>query len=82
VYLIYLVAGEGKSIPASSLIMIAAINGVQALVFIMRRKWDMLGSTLSYIIAIPTFSFFLLLYTKTKGSLILGLFHSSHGKTT
>ncbi|PPQ71372.1 hypothetical protein CVT26_006274 [Gymnopilus dilepis] len=63
VYLIYLVAGEGKNIPTLSLIMIAAVYGVQALVFIMRRKWDMIGWMLFYILAIPAFSFFLPLYS-------------------
>ena len=43
--------------------MIAAIYGVQALVFIMRRKWDMIGWMLFYILAIPAFSFFLPLYS-------------------
>ena len=61
-YLIYLVAGEGKSIPTLSLIVVAAIYGVQALVFTMRRKWDMIGWMLFYIIAIPAF-FFLPLYS-------------------
>ena len=60
-YLIYLVAGEGKSIPTLSLIVVAAIYGVQALVFTMRRKWDMIGWMLFYIIAIP--AFFLPLYS-------------------
>ncbi|KAF9442722.1 glycosyltransferase family 2 protein [Macrolepiota fuliginosa MF-IS2] len=63
VYLIYLVAGAGKSIPTVSLIMIAAIYGIQALVFVMRRKWDMIGWMIFYIIAIPAFSFFLPLYS-------------------
>ncbi|TFK68108.1 glycosyltransferase family 2 protein [Pluteus cervinus] len=66
VYLIYLVAGEGKGIPQLSLIMIAAIYGLQALVFIMRRKWDMIGWMLFYILAIPAFSFFLPLYSFWK----------------
>ncbi|KAF8147259.1 glycosyltransferase family 2 protein [Crassisporium funariophilum] len=66
VYLVWLVAGEGKSIPTLSLIMIAAIYGVQALVFIMRRKWDMIGWMIFYIIAIPAFSFFLPLYSFWK----------------
>jgi hypothetical protein len=43
--------------------MIAAIYGVQALVFIMRRKWDMIGWMLFYVLAIPAFSFFLPLYS-------------------
>ncbi|KAF8643335.1 hypothetical protein AX16_009064 [Volvariella volvacea WC 439] len=65
-YLIYLVAGEGKAIPELSLIMIAAIYGLQALVFIMRRKWDMIGWMIFYILAIPAFSFFLPLYSFWK----------------
>jgi hypothetical protein len=65
-YLIYLVAGEGKSIPTLSLAMIAAIYGLQALVFILRRKWDMIGWMVFYIIAIPAFSFYLPLYSFWK----------------
>jgi len=60
---VYLIAGAGKSIPLISLIMIAAIYGVQALVFVLRRKWDMVGWMIFYIIAIPAFSFFLPLYS-------------------
>ncbi|PPQ79006.1 hypothetical protein CVT25_002315 [Psilocybe cyanescens] len=66
VYLVYLVAALGKSIPTLSLIMIAAIYGLQALVFIMRRKWDMIGWMIFYIFAIPAFSFFLPLYSFWK----------------
>lgn len=66
VYLIYLVAGEGKAIPTLSLIMIAAIYGLQALVFILRRKWDMIGWMVFYILAIPVFSFLLPLYSFWK----------------
>jgi hypothetical protein len=46
--------------------MIAAIYGVQALVFILRRKWDMIGWMIFYIIAIPAFSFLLPLYSFWK----------------
>jgi hypothetical protein len=46
--------------------MIAAIYGVQALVFVMRRKWDMIAWMLFYILAIPAFSFFLPLYSFWK----------------
>ncbi|KAF9484250.1 glycosyltransferase family 2 protein [Pholiota conissans] len=66
VYLIYLVAGLHKAIPTLSLIMIAAIYGLQALVFVMRRKWDMIGWMLFYILAVPAFSFFLPLYSFWK----------------
>ena len=43
--------------------MIAAVYGLQALVFILRRKWDMIGWMVFYILAIPVFSFFLPLYS-------------------
>ncbi|EDR11398.1 glycosyltransferase family 2 protein, partial [Laccaria bicolor S238N-H82] len=62
-YLIGLVAGGGKSIPALSLITIAAIYGIQALAFTMRRKWDMIGWMLFYTPAIPAFSSFLPVYS-------------------
>ena len=63
VYLIVLVAGEHKSVPTWSIIMIAAVYGLQAIVFIMRRKWDMIGWMVFYILAVPVFSFFLPLYS-------------------
>ncbi|PCH37422.1 glycosyltransferase family 2 protein [Wolfiporia cocos MD-104 SS10] len=65
-YLIYMAAGEKKDIPTISIIMIAAVYGVQALVFILRRKWDMVGWMVFYILAIPAFSFFLPLYSFWK----------------
>ena len=58
-----MVVDEGKPIPTVSLIMIGAIYGLQALVFILRRKWDMVGWMVFYILAIPVFSFFLPLYS-------------------
>lgn len=64
VYLIYEVAtGIDQQTIQLALIMIGAIYGLQALVFIMRRKWDMIGWMLFYILAIPAFSFFLPLYS-------------------
>jgi chitin synthase len=63
VYLIVSVAGEGKSIPIISLVMIGAVYGLQALVFILRRKWDMVGWMVFYILAIPIFSFLLPIYS-------------------
>ena len=46
--------------------MLAAIYGLQALVFIFRRKWDMIGWLLFYILAMPVFSLFLPLYSFWK----------------
>lgn len=65
-YLVYLVAGEHKPIPIWSLVMLGAVYGLQALVFIMRRKWDMIGWMVFYILAIPAFSFLLPLYSFWK----------------
>jgi chitin synthase len=63
VYLVVLTVGEHKAIPTLSLILIAAVYGLQALVFILRRKWDMIGWMIFYIFAIPAFSFLLPLYS-------------------
>jgi hypothetical protein len=63
VYLIYPVAGTGREIPTISLILLAAIYSIQALMFIMRQKWDMIGWVLFYITTIPAFSLFLPLYS-------------------
>lgn len=63
VYLIYLAAGEHSQIPTLSIVLIAAVYGIQALVFILRRKWDMVGWMFFYILAIPVFSFLLPLYS-------------------
>jgi chitin synthase len=46
--------------------MLAVIYGLQALVFIFRRKWDMIGWMIFYILAIPAFSFLLPLYSFWK----------------
>jgi chitin synthase len=42
-YLIYLVVHDGRTIPILSIIMLAAIYGLQALVFIFRMRWDMVA---------------------------------------
>jgi chitin synthase len=46
--------------------MLAAIYGLQALVFIFRRKWDTIGWMLFYILAVPLFSFYVPLYAFWK----------------
>lgn len=44
VYLIYMVAGEGQAIPTTALIMLAAIYGLQAIIFLLHRKFEMASS--------------------------------------
>jgi hypothetical protein len=43
--------------------MLAAIYGIQALIFLFRGKWDMIGWMVFYILAIPVFSFILPLWS-------------------
>jgi chitin synthase len=54
---------DGGNIPVLSIIMLAAIYGLQALVFIFRMRWDMIAWMVFYILAIPVFSFWLPLYS-------------------
>ncbi|KAG1744846.1 glycosyltransferase family 2 protein [Suillus lakei] len=63
VYLIVEVATKQETLPVISLVMIGAVYGLQALVFILRRKWDMVGWMVFYILAIPIFSLMLPLYS-------------------
>ncbi|KAI5990050.1 chitin synthase-domain-containing protein [Pisolithus orientalis] len=63
VYLIVLVIYEHSTIPFIFLVMIAAVYGLQAFVFILHHKWDMVGWMDFYILAIPIFSFMLPIYS-------------------
>ncbi|KAI0161754.1 glycosyltransferase family 2 protein [Hypoxylon sp. FL1284] len=63
VYLIVLVSTSSSIIPITAFIMLGAIYGLQAIIFILRRKWEMIGWMLMYIIAVPVFSFGLPLYS-------------------
>lgn len=44
VYLIVLVSRGGDVIPLTAFILLAAVYGLQAIIFIMRRKWEMVRS--------------------------------------
>lgn len=64
-YIIYLIVEVSTStsvIPLTAFIMLGAIYGLQAIIFILRRKWEMIGWMLMYIVAVPVFSFGLPLY--------------------
>jgi chitin synthase len=63
VYLIYSVISNPSVVPVTAFILIGAIYGLQAIIFLVRRKWDMIGWMILYIIAIPVFSFALPLYS-------------------
>jgi chitin synthase len=61
-YLIYILAFEKDVIPITAFILLGAIYGLQAIIFILRRKWEMIGWMIIYILATPIFSFGLPLY--------------------
>ena len=62
VYLIVLVATRTDVVPIMAFILLGAIYGLQAIIFILRKKWEMIGWMIIYILAMPVFSFALPLY--------------------
>ncbi|KAJ5550490.1 Fungal chitin synthase [Penicillium sp. DV-2018c] len=62
-YLIYWCVSEPDVLPITSFILLGVIYGLQAFIFIIRRKWEMIGWMLIYLLAIPIFSLALPLYS-------------------
>ncbi|KAH7327912.1 class V chitin synthase [Stachybotrys elegans] len=62
VYLIVTIALNPSIVPITAFILLGAIYGLQAIIFIVRRKWEMVGWMILYIVAIPIFSFGIPLY--------------------
>lgn len=62
-YLIYRVATHTGQFPLISLIMIAAVYGLQAVIFILKRQWQHIGWMLIYLIAFPIYSFVLPIFS-------------------
>ena len=62
-YLIYRVATNTGQFPLISIIMIAAVYGLQALIFILKRQWQHIGWMIIYILAFPIYSFVLPVYS-------------------
>ncbi|GAA96153.1 glycosyltransferase family 2 protein [Mixia osmundae IAM 14324] len=63
VYMIITVATGNAQIPVISLIMIGAVYGLQAIVFLVKRQWQFIGWLVIYLLAYPIYSFFLPLYS-------------------
>ncbi|EJD36764.1 hypothetical protein AURDEDRAFT_117013 [Auricularia subglabra TFB-10046 SS5] len=66
VYLVYLIVtvATGKApIPIISLAMLAVVYGLQAVIFILRREFMLVGWLVIYILAYPIYSFFLPIYS-------------------
>ncbi|QGI85302.1 hypothetical protein CEK25_012031 [Fusarium fujikuroi] len=62
-YLIYILATGSGPIPYISIAMIAAVYGLQALIFILKRQWQHIGWMIIYLLAFPIYSFILPLYS-------------------
>lgn len=62
VYLIVLLALNASTTTVTAFVLLGAIYGLQAIIFILRRKWEMVGWMILYLMAIPVFSFGLPLY--------------------
>ena len=61
-YLIVLISIGSNVVPLTAFILLGAIYGLQAIIFILRRKWEMIGWMIVYILAMPVFSLGLPLY--------------------
>lgn len=63
VFLIYQVATHKGQFPIISIALLAAVYGLQALVFILKRQWQHIGWMIIYLIAFPIYSFILPIYS-------------------
>ena len=62
-WLLYRVISGTGQFPLISIVMIAAVYGLQALVFILKRQWQHVGWMIIYILAFPVYSFILPIYS-------------------
>jgi chitin synthase len=62
-YLIYSIATKTGPFPVISIAILAAVYGLQALIFILKRQWQHIGWMIIYIIAFPIYSFILPVYS-------------------
>ncbi|KAI9503711.1 chitin synthase-domain-containing protein [Coemansia spiralis] len=62
-YLVYQLTNPDSSTSYISLYLLAAIYGMQALIFILKRQWQHIGWMIVYLLAIPFFTFLLPVYS-------------------
>jgi chitin synthase len=65
-FLIYRVATHTGQFPLISIIMLAAVYGLQAVIFLIKRQWQHIGWMIIYILAFPIYSFVLPVYSFWK----------------
>ncbi|KAG1751279.1 glycosyltransferase family 2 protein [Suillus paluster] len=63
IWLIIEVATGQSPFPLISIIMLAAVYGLQALIFIIRREFMLVGWMVVYLLSYPVYSFFLPIYS-------------------
>lgn len=63
VYLIVWLVIDTSMIPITAFILLGAIYGLQAIIFILRHKWEMVGWMIIYLLATPIFALGLPLYS-------------------
>ncbi|KAL7331866.1 hypothetical protein PS15p_203994 [Mucor circinelloides] len=62
VFLIYTLATSSSSVPIMSIITIAGVYGLQAIIFILHKKWEHIIWMIVSIFAIPVFSLYIPIY--------------------
>ncbi|KAJ3056155.1 hypothetical protein HK097_007879 [Rhizophlyctis rosea] len=62
IYLVYSAIDSTEIFPLMSVIMMAAIYGLQVIIFILKRQWAQIGWMVVYILAMPVFSFYIPMY--------------------
>ncbi|KAG0970469.1 hypothetical protein G6F31_000872 [Rhizopus arrhizus] len=63
VYLIYTLVNSSNGVPMMSILTIAGVYGLQAVIYILHRKWEHIVWMLVSIVATPVFSFFIPIYS-------------------
>ena len=66
IYLIYRIASHSGPFPLISIVILAAVYGLQAIVFLVKRQWQHIGWMIIYILAYPLWSFVLPVYSFWK----------------
>ncbi|KAF2101159.1 chitin synthase [Rhizodiscina lignyota] len=65
-YLIYTAASHSGQFPIISIVILAAVYGLQAIIFLIKRQWQHIGWMIIYILAFPIYSFVLPIYSFWK----------------
>lgn len=66
VYLIYRIVKTPTNFPFVSVVMIAAVYGLQMIIFVIKRQWQHIGWMIIYLLAIPIYAFILPVYSFWK----------------